>query len=552
MTEATSGYNDTVFKAVSLDMLHWSQGLFGFVGHLQPFLDALLPLPGREPSGSVETPPQTPPEWDGDLSIPSLQAAYRSGLSPVKVVEALYAKIEAYDKVNPGAWIHLVPLEDALAAAHNLITKFTDRTALPPLYGVPYTVKDSIDVAGLATTTACPPLSHIATTSAPIHDAVLGEGALFLGKANLDQLATGLTGQRSPYGAPSSVFHPHFISGGSSSGSAVLVGARLCTFSLATDTAGSGRVPAAFNGVVGFKPTRGTVPFLGVTPACLSLDCIAILAATTADARTVWRAIDTFSPDPYAKRPELRYYARHVNSVGPAATAFRFATPPPSALAACSPPFRRLFSDTVSRLQRLGGRLCPVDWDLFQKAGALLYDGSFVLERLASIPDLPGAEGADAATFLARHRGDLHPVILEIFDAALARHATAADAFRDLQTQAALTARVRNEVFCASAAAGGVDVLVVPTAPTHFTIAQVAAEPVRLNSLLGTFTHAGNVLDLCGVACPAGKVRAGELVDGEEGEVPFGVTFLGGSMQDADVLRIAGRFEEMVRGEGVI
>jgi allophanate hydrolase len=533
-------------------MLHWSQGLFGFVAHLQPLLDVLRPLSGRHLSSAAQTPPQTPPEWDGDLRISSLQAAYRNGLSPVKVVEAIYPKIEAYNEVNPGAWIYLVPFEDALAAARDLAAKFPDRTALPPLYGVPYTVKDSIDVAGLATTTACPPLSHIATVSAPIHDSVSREGALFIGKANLDQLATGLTGQRSPYGAPSSVFHRSFISGGSSSGSAVLVGARLCSFSLATDTAGSGRVPAAFNGVVGFKPTRGTVPFVGVTPACLSLDCIAVMAATVNDARTVWRAIDGFTTaDPYAKRPELRYYSRHVNSIGPAASHFRFGIPPSEALAACSPPYRRCFDETVTRLQQLGGRLHPVDWTPFRAAGALLYDGSFVLERLASIPDLPGnGDGADAATFLARHRADLHPVILDVFDAALARNTSAADVFRDLQTQAALTATVRNTVFCQ--AAGGVDVLVVPTAPTHFTVTEVAAEPVRRNSLLGTFTHAGNVLDLCGVACPAGKLRAGELVDGEEGELPFGVTFLGGSLTDADVLKIAARFEEAVRADGVI
>ena len=532
-------------------MLHWSQGLFGFVGHLQPFLDALRPLPGRDLSSAAETPPQTPPEWDGDLSIPSLQAAYRSGLSPVKLVEALYAKIEAYDKANPGAWIHLVPQEAALAAARDLVAKFPDRTTLPPLYGVPYTVKDSIDVAGLPTTTACPPLRHTATTSAPVHDLVIAEGALFLGKANLDQLATGLTGQRSPYGAPSSVFHRSFISGGSSSGSAVLVGARLCSFSLATDTAGSGRVPAAFNGVIGFKPTRGTVPFVGVTPACLSLDCIAIMAASVDDARTVWRAVEGFSTaDPYAKRPELRYYSRHVDSIGPATSQFRFGIPPPEALAACSAPYRRCFDEAVARLHQLGGRLQPVDWTPFRAAGDLLYDGSFVLERLASIPDLPGSDGADAATFLARHRADLHPVILDIFDAALARNTSAADAYRDLQIQAALTAQVRNTVFCQ--AASGVDVLVVPTAPTHFTVAEVAADPVRRNSLLGAFTHAGNVLDLCGVACPAGKFAAAELVEGEDGELPFGVTFLGGSLTDADVLKIAARFEDAARADGAI
>ena len=548
MIEATSGYNDTVFKSVSLDMLHWSQGLFGFVAHLQPFLSALHPLPDRNPSPT--TPPHTPPPWDGDLTIPALQASYRAGVSPVTVIQTLYTKITAYETTNPGSWIHLVPLETALSSARDLVTKHPNRATLPPLFGVPFTVKDSIDVAGLPTTTACPPLTHLATTSAPVHVSVLREGAIFLGKANLDQMATGLTGQRSPYGAPISVFHRSFISGGSSSGSAVHVGARLCSFSLATDTAGSGRVPAAFNGIVGFKPTRGTVPFLGITPACLRLDCVAIMAATVRDARAVWQVVEGFSVDAYAKTREQRYHARLVHSVGPAAGKFRFAIPPAEALGVCSGAYRRMFHEAVGKLQGMGGVLRPMDWAPFREAGALLYDGSFVLERLASIPDLPASGGLDAAGFLEKHRGELHPVIVEIFEAALKRETDAVQVYRELQTQVSLTARVRDEVFCAGGE--GVDVVVVPTAPTHFTVGEVAKDPIGRNSALGVFTHAGNVLDLCGVACPAGKVAAGELVEGEDGEVPFGVTFLGGSMGDAEVLGIAARFEDAVRAEGAI
>ncbi|OIW33648.1 amidase signature enzyme [Coniochaeta ligniaria NRRL 30616] len=539
ITEATAGYNDAVFKGVSLDMLHWSKGLFGFVATLQPLLDVLQPLSPYLSLNDPTSPPQTPPEWDGDLRISSLQQAYRTGLSPVKVIESLYSKIATYETVNPGAWIHLVPKATALAAAQDLMTRYPSRAALPPLFGIPFTVKDSIDVASLPTTTACAPLSHIPSASAPVYSLVSDAGALFLGKVNLDQLATGLSGCRSPYGTSSSVFHRSFVSGGSSSGSAVTVGARLASFSLATDTAGSGRVPAMFNGVVGFKPTRGTVPFVGITPACLSLDCVAVIAQNISDARAVWQTIETFDPrDPYAK-PPLAKLLRPVHSLGAPSRTFRFGIPPPEALSVLSPPYHRLFLDAVVRLQSLGGQLRQIDYSPFAAAGNLLYDGSFVVERLASLPSPPGE-------WLAKTRPLLHPVISDIFTAVLARAATPADVYRDLQAQARLTALVRNAVFAAGE--GGVDVVVVPTAPTHFTIEEMEADPIKRNSFLGTFTHSGNVLDLCAVACPAGTYEAGELVEGEEGRLPFGVTFLGVGGSDADVLEVARRFEGSLEG----
>lgn len=195
--EATAGY-EASFKTASLEMLHWSNGLFGFTGHLQPLLDALAPLSAPLLSA------QTPPAWDGKLDIPSLQASYRAGVSPLNVIETLYTKIESYEKVNPGSWIHLLPKENVLAAARDLVQRFPDRTKRPPLFGAPFSLKDSIDVAGLPTTTACPPLTHTPTSDAPIYTSLISQGGLFIGKANMDQLATGLTGQRSPYGTPSS------------------------------------------------------------------------------------------------------------------------------------------------------------------------------------------------------------------------------------------------------------------------------------------------------------------------------------------------------------
>lgn len=307
----------------------------------------------------------------------------------------------------------------------------------------------------MPTTTACPILSHTPAADSPIYAAVVSQGGLFIGKANLDQLATGLTGQRSPYGAPSSAVNTAYISGGSSSGSAVQVGAHLVSFSLGTDTAGSGRVPAAFNSVVGFKPTPGTVSLVGVTPACMSLDCIAVIATTVQDARTVWRVLEGRDPrDPYSKPLEFRWSARPIRSPGPLVTHFRFGIPPFEALAVCSLPYRRLFDETVRRLQGMGGTLQVVDWTPFEKAGQLLYDGSFVLERLASIPDLAASGGLDAHAFLEKHRAELHPVISEIFTAVAARPTAATDVFRDLQAQRRYTAAVHSEVFTQSAGGG--------------------------------------------------------------------------------------------------
>ena len=511
ITHLTSGYNDACFKKSTLDMIHWSQGLFGYIGSLDPLLDALAPVSSK----SVEadsTPPQTPPILDGDLTIPALQRAYKNGLSPLTVVDAVYDKIEAYKKIDPAVWIHLPPRVVTLDAARQLMSTFPDRNALPPLFGVPFSVKDSIDIAGLPTTTACPPLAHVPSSSAPVYEKVIAAGALFIGKANLDQLATGLVGCRSPYGITHSVYHEDYISGGSSSGSTVSVGANLVSFSLATDTAGSGRVPAGFNGIVGYKPTRGTISFRGITPACLSLDCIALSTKTISDARTLWQILEGHDPlDPYAK-PEITF-ERHVNSIGHQSRTFKFGIPPPEALAICSTPARRMFNETVSKLQAIGGVLTPIDWSPFQKAGQLLYDGTFVSERLASLPD----------DFLKK--------------------SSAVDVYRDLQAQALYT-RQAEKVFAYSAS--GVDVVVVPTTPTHWKIDEVLADPIKKNSILGEFTHCGNVLDLCGVAVPAGTYPVKELSGKEDdgGVLPFSVTFLSGSRLDAEMLEIARRFEE--------
>ncbi|KAJ4304979.1 hypothetical protein N0V90_000507 [Kalmusia sp. IMI 367209] len=528
--EATSGYNDACFKRCTLDMIHWSQGLFGFIAHLQPFLDVLQPL-------ATETELSEPlAVLKGQLTISVLQRAYRDGLSPVTVVETIYDRIEAYQLIDPAVWIHIEPRGVVLHAAKTLMARYPDRNALPPLFGIPFSVKDSIDVTGLPTTTACPPLAHMPAVSAVVYEKVVSEGALFIGKTNLDQLATGLTGCRSPYGIPHSVFHKDYISGGSSSGSAVSVGANLVSFSLATDTAGSGRVPPGYNGVVGYKPTRGTLSFRGVTPACLSLDCIALITHTVADSRALWQLLEAYDPlDPYAK-PAIAF-ERHINSIGPQSKVFRFGIPPPEALTICSAPARRMFDEAVTRMRTIGGVLTPIDWTPFQKAGRLLYDGTFVSERLASLPD----------DFLEKNQSTLHPVILELMNAVVARQSTATQAYRDLQAKVLYTRQVE-QVFAYSAS--GVDVVIVPTAPTHWTIEEVLADPIKKNSHLGEFTHSGNVLDLCAISVPAGTYPISELSGShEESVLPFSVTFLSKSRLDAEMLELAKRFEDSMKAE---
>lgn len=362
--------------------------------------------------------------WDGDLSIKALANSYKRGVSPSNVIEELYKKIEAYREVDPAVWIHLEPKEKALRAAEALESTYHDRDCLPPLFGVPFSVKDSIDVEGIPTTTACPPLALTASKSAVVHEKVVQEGALFIGKTNLDQLATGLSGCRSPYGITHSIFNKDFISGGSSSGNAVSVGAGLVSFSIATDTAGSGRVPALFNGVVGFKPTRGTLSAQGLTPACPSLDCIALMAPTVDDVRKVWWVVEGYDDDYiYSKFAPSR--PRAVNALGPQAKSFRFGVPPLEAIRKCSKPYQKKFEEAVTTMQSMGGRLTPVNWSPFEKGGDLLYDGTFVSERLAALPD----------GWFEANREHLHPVIREIFERVIARSSTAIDAYRDLMAQ---------------------------------------------------------------------------------------------------------------------
>lgn len=513
LSDCTSGF-EASFAATALDMLCSYDGLFGFVGSSTELLTC---LPVQTP-----TPPESPTTLDGDLSPAALRRLYLSGRArPTEVVKDVLQRIQDYRARDKAVWTHLESADAVLQAARALEGRFAGQP-LPQLYGLPFAVKDNIDVAKVPTTAASSAYTYIPTENAVVVAKLLDEGAIFIGKTNLDQLATGLSGCRSPFGSPRSVYSTSRIAGGSSSGSAVAVGAGLVSFALGTDTAGSGRVPAAFNGITGFKPTKGTFSARGLVPACASLDTITVLAPTVDAARQIWLAAQAPQDvgDPYSK-PENSLSCWQVDFRGTRSGGFVFGIPPPSALDSLTPTYRTLFSAAVARMQAAGGTPREVPWKAFSGANDLLYEGSLLHERVACL-------GSD---FLSKNMSTFEPAIQDVFAGAMARETQPCQVYRDQHLQAQYTREA------ALLFERQVDVLFVPTTPCHPTVAEVEADPVALNARLGLFTHFGNVLDLCGIAFPAGVYENG----GEE--LPFGVTVMGGSGMDGRVFDIAREFE---------
>jgi allophanate hydrolase len=437
------------------------------------------------------------------LSIASLQAAYADGARPVDVIAHAYDRIAA-QTANP-IWISLVPRERALAAA-SALPRQAPRCESRPLWGVPFAVKDNIDVAGLETTAACPQFAYRATASATAVERLTAAGAILLGKTNLDQFATGLVGTRSPYGACRNAFDERFISGGSSSGSAVAVALGMVSFALGTDTAGSGRVPAAFNNIVGMKPTRGLVSAAGVVPACRSLDCVSIFATSCADADTVLEVLaGVDARDPYT-RP--RGAGGQFDS-----GCFRFAVPRAEQLRFFGDAeYAALYRAACERLRALGGTCVEIDYTPYFEAQRLLYDGPWVAERYAAL-----------GAFIKAHPDALHPVTQTVI--AAGRHYSAVDAF---EGQYRLTELARD----AAENWAKADVLVVPTAATIYTHAEVQGNPLELNARLGIYTNFVNLFDLAALAVPVG-FRADGL--------PFGVSLIGPAFSDEALAHLGAR-----------
>jgi allophanate hydrolase len=448
------------------------------------------------------------------LDIQSLQRAYREGTSTPSEIAASIADRISSDS-TPGIWIQ-VREKVALVADAAAIERASSPDARPPLYGIPFAVKDNIDVHGLPTTAACREFAYAPAQSAAVVERLIAAGALCVGKTNLDQFATGLVGVRSPYGIPPNPFDAGRISGGSSSGSAAAVARGLVSFALATDTAGSGRVPAAFNRIVGLKPSPGLFSTRGVVPACRSLDCVSLMALTAGDAAWIAGIATGFDPgDPYSHEKASSFDWRPT----PFARGWTVGIPRTEDLAACDPPTRASFGRACADLEALGASLSTVDMTPFFEAGRLLYDGPWIAERLAGLEP-----------FVRAHPDALLPVIRAILEQG--EKPTATDVFRGLHRLQALKR-------AAASIWSGVTAVMVPSAPTLPRIDEVLADPIALNARLGQFTTFGNLLGLAAIAVPTG-----DRADG----LPSGATFIGPWGSDAKLLGLGCAMEERVRG----
>ena len=448
--------------------------------------------PGREPGG--------------------LSAYAAAGERAAELLDAAYDRIEAAGE-RP-VWISLVPRARAHAMLADALRRRDGGEHLP-LLGVPFALKDNIDLAGLPTTAGCPDFAYVPERSAFAVERLVAAGAIPVGKTNLDQFATGLNGTRSPYGIPRCVHDPARVSGGSSSGSAVAVAAGLVPFALGTDTAGSGRVPAGFNGVVGLKPTKGLVSTGGVVPACRSQDCVSVFAATVGDALAVARVAAGFDPeDPFSR-------AAPADCLAARSGGMRFGVPPPATLAALDEEWRALFERAAQALEGLGGTRVAIDFAPFGEAAGLLYAGPWVAERLAAV-----------GAFAAERPGSVHPVVAEIIRSG--GHYTAVDAFEGQYRLAALMRRAEREW-------ARMDVMLLPTAPHHPTVEAMLADPVRLNAELGAYTNFVNLMDLSALAVPAGVTAAG---------LPFGVTLVGRAFEDGALALLGDRLHRALPADG--
>jgi len=437
-------------------------------------------------------------------TVAEIVNAYRDGtIRPADIVTRSFARIRAHG--DPAIFIALREEADVLAEARALVDKVDEAL---PLFGIPVAVKDNIDVKGLPTTAACPAYSYRPNRDATAVARLREAGALILGKTNLDQFATGLVGVRTPYGICRNLFDDKLVPGGSSTGSALAVAAGFAPLALGTDTAGSGRVPAGFSNIVGLKPSRGLVSTAGVVPACRTLDCVSIFALTVDDAMAALKAMA--APD----AADVFSRAQPVHAVGPMPDGLKLGVP----LAGQ----RLFFGDRASeaayeaalaRLGGLGAKIVEIDIEPFYAAARLLYDGPWIAERYLTVRAL-----------IASSPESLHPVTQQVILAGA--HGTAADFFSAFYQLEELR-RVRDHTFRA------IDAMVLPTAPTIYTIKQVLADPIGLNSRLGTYTNFVNLLDMCGLAVPAAMRPDG---------LPFGITLLAPAGEDAALAAIGREF----------
>lgn len=447
-----------------------------------------------------------------DMTITAIHQAYREGkLSPYKLIDEVLKRAATYADRN--IWITLLSREAIQPYLDNLIGQSPDKL---PLYGIPFAIKDNIELAGVDVTAGCEAYRYTAEQSAHVVELLINAGAIPIGKTNMDQFATGLVGVRSPdkWGVCHNSFNPQYISGGSSSGSAVAVALGLVSFSLGTDTAGSGRVPAAFNNLIGLKPTRGLLSNHGVVPACKSLDCVSIFSLTTDDANWVFEVAAAFDPKDDYSRHNIDTNRRNYGPV--AGDSFSFAIPQAEQLAFFGDQENeRGFHNTVETLKKLGGICHEIDFNPFLTAARLLYEGPWVAERRIATANVK--------------REAMLPVLQQILDSN--NTASAEDLFgAEYQLQ-----HCKQQV---TPALENFDFILTPTTGTIYKIKEVQAKPIKLNSQLGYYTNFMNLLDCSAVAVSAGFNSNG---------LPFGVTLFSRAFSDTRLLSYANQLQQTLK-----
>jgi allophanate hydrolase len=445
-----------------------------------------------------------------EMTIGSLRSAYLAGvLTPEEVMKSIRERSRAYEDHN--IWIHLLSGAEQAGYLEKLQQLDIEQS---PLWGIPFAIKDNIDLCDIPTTAACVEFSYTPSASATVVDRLIAAGAIPVGKTNLDQFATGLNGTRSPWGACKNAFDSDYISGGSSSGSAVSVALGLASFSLGTDTAGSGRVPACFNNLIGLKPTRGLLSTKGLVPACRSLDCITVFAYHTDDANLILSVVEAYdSADEYSRTNPFDNRQRHYGErVGP----LKIGVIPDHQLNFFGDEAYQLaYTNTLNKLETDGIEFVEIDYQPFAEAARLLYEGPWVAERyLATQPLIDDNPEA------------LFPVVREIIEPGKTLHASSL--FKAQYKLSGLKAICDRQL-------ATVDCLLTPTVGTCFTIEEMLQEPILRNSQLGYYTNFMNLLDLASVAVPTQMTVSG---------LPFGITLVGGAFTDRALLSIALRIQQ--------
>lgn len=448
------------------------------------------------------------------FQTPLTLKAFRTQTPDPTSLRTFYKSLHARAAATTSLFISLTPLPTLLSAIEALET--IDPTKSLPLHAVPYLAKDNFDAPPHPTTAACPAYSYLPTHPAPTIEALNAAGAILLGKLNMDQFATGLVGTRTPHGTPINPYNPHYIPGGSSSASAVALAKALAVFSLATDTAGSGRVPAAMNALVGLKPTKGLVSTTGVVPAAASLDCVSVFASNVADARLVYKLLSAIS-DP--RNPFSRWPPKHDAEVS--GRPLRFGVPEGPALVFHGDSVsERCYRGAERRLSELSMVAVAVEFDVFRDAASLLYGGPFVAERFAGV-------GQFIKDNFQKHRSAFDPIV-----AGIILEAEKPPAWKLFEAQAEMKRLV---MVAEETVWNKVDFLLLPTVPRPVTLEEVEKEPVKINSMLGTYTNFVNLMDYCAIALPA---------PGVEGiDVPRGVTLVAKAFDEDMLLDIAQQFE---------